>query len=104
MMKKPDYRTIALKFIRANPEATGFMIWEELRDHSRVTKWFGQNSFLSALFGPTSTMTYDLLDKLETSGLIRSELGLATADGWHRPRCYWIVGYLPKEGVSDANS
>jgi len=88
---RPDYRAIALEYIRANPGVTAFRIKGELYNHSRAVKWFGNDSFLANLFGPSSGTTYALLMKLETSGIVRSEWGFATAArGWRRSRRYWV--------------
>lgn len=88
---KPNYRDIALEFIRRNPGATGAQIWMELQRNSRSARWFGPDSFWTALLGPSSGTTYVILAQLETDGIIRSHWGEPTLERrGRRPRHYYL--------------
>lgn len=90
---KPNYRDIAIEFIRQHPGATGLQITEELERNSRSARWFGPKSLLTALFGPSAGMTYAILERLEEEGLIRSQEGQATAErGWRYPLHFYPTG------------
>lgn len=69
---KPNYREIALAYVRAHPGASGFLVWMELKRHSRSAKWFGHRSMLADLFGPSFGTTYVALMSLEREGAIWS--------------------------------
>jgi DNA-binding PadR family transcriptional regulator len=90
---KPDYRAIALEFIREYPGATGYDIWRELHRRSRAAQWFGAETFWAELFGPGPGTTYPILWTLEGEGLVTSHWGVGTMRrGWHRPRHYYLKG------------
>ena len=86
---KPNYRDIALEFIRQNPGATGLQISDELERYFRSASpgWFHR------IFGrPTIGTTYALLDRFEEEGLVRSEEGRPTAErGWRKPLHFYVT-------------
>lgn len=80
-----------LDIIRANPGATGNVVYGELLKRSRVARWFGEDSFIAALFGPSFGRIFVALWGLEKNGYLRSEWGTAPRPGSARPRHYWTV-------------
>jgi hypothetical protein len=90
---KPNYAAIALEYIRAHPGASRREIADELMRRSRAARWFGAESILTVLFGPSPRTADAILAALERQGRITSGRGLATREcGGHRPRHYYVKG------------
>ena len=76
--------------VKANPGFTGLQIWQVLVAKSRSAKWFGRDSFMTALFGPSSSWVYVHLTRLVADGLVSSHWGKAAPErGNYRPLHYY---------------
>jgi hypothetical protein len=89
--------TDILDIIKANPGATSSFIHYELVRRTRAAKWFGNDSFLAILFGPSLGWMYVKLHSLEMRSKITSELESHPIGCEHRPRRYWPVIQILKD-------
>ena len=80
-----------LNIIRTEEGLTGYQIHERLCAISRAARWFGKDSFLVTIFGPSTVGMYFRLLSLEAEGKIRSHWGEAKERGGHRPRHYYPI-------------
>jgi hypothetical protein len=86
-------RTKILNIIAAYPRVSGHDIYAELVRRSWAGRWFGENSFLAKLLGPSVGGMYIILAKMEKDGVLTSEWGAATAET-ARPMRAKIVSWL----------
>lgn len=84
-----DRKTI-LDIVVNRPGSTGLQIHQALVRRSRAGRTFGEDSWLSVLFGPSIGGMYVHLAAMEDSGELISEWGERRSSG-HRPRHYFAT-------------
>jgi DNA-binding PadR family transcriptional regulator len=90
-----------LEILRRRPGATGVDIHRSLTAKSRAGRWFGKDSVLAVIFGPSIGGMHVALMRLETEGVVRSEWGEMCASG-HRRRRYYLSSLTPLSLTEDS--
>lgn len=83
-------RSDILEIIEENPRVTGAGIHRELQRRSCAARWFGEDSVLVDIFGPSIGRTYSLLWELEREGCLRSEWEAPRLGSKYRSRRYTV--------------
>lgn len=85
-------KAAVLGIIEANPGATEGDVYKELIRRSRAARWFGADSILAVLLGPSCCEFIDQLDTLEEEGALTSHWGVSSIRcGWVCPRHYYAI-------------